>query len=158
MKTKGAIYSSTKTYPEAFSTIFRQWRANSHCARLHGYALSLSFTFSSYTLDVRNWVIDFGGMDSLKRQLADRFDHTMVVAKDDPEFELLRSLEHAGLAKMVVLDNVGCEAVAQFLGEFVTTTWLPTVDPEGRVWVSKVSVRETASNMAAVTWELNDWM
>lgn len=41
------VYRSTKTYGHnaGLSCAFRQWKANSHCKYLHGYALSFKFVF-----------------------------------------------------------------------------------------------------------------
>ena len=42
-----AIFISTKTYgPEAgFSVCYRQWKADTHCNKLHGYALGFHLEF-----------------------------------------------------------------------------------------------------------------
>ena len=52
------MYNSTKTYGHdvGLSCSFRQWRAQSHCSKVHGYALSVKFTFAAEKLDERNWV------------------------------------------------------------------------------------------------------
>ena len=57
-----AKFKSTKTYGHdlGFSAAFRQWRADSHCKYIHGYALAFRFEFEADELDVRNWVVDFG--------------------------------------------------------------------------------------------------
>ena len=145
------IYSSTKTYNEAFSTVFRQWRADSHCKYLHGYALSVSLTFRSRKLDVRNWVVDFGGMGELKAQLVRMFDHNTLVARDDPELEFLVEANERGVLRLHILDDVGCEAVAREIASYVCHHWLPSVEKPGRVWLHKVTVCETLANMATVT-------
>lgn len=49
-----AKYISTKTYRQIGSVAYRQWRADSHCHNLHGYALSFHFEFEADTLDARN--------------------------------------------------------------------------------------------------------
>ena len=58
------IYRSTKTYDhnEGLSCCFRQWRADSHCKLLHGYALAFKFVFATRALDARNCCYDFGGL------------------------------------------------------------------------------------------------
>ena len=90
-----AAYQSTKSYGHemGFSCCFRQWRADSHCRLLHGYALAFKFIFESKTLDVRNWVVDFGGLKPLKAMLQDTFDHTLLVAEDDPKKQVLLDLD-----------------------------------------------------------------
>ena len=69
-------FYSGKTYSHAtgHSCAFRQWRANSHCNLIHGYALGFEITFESETLDDRNWVIDFGDLGVLKQYLKNRVD------------------------------------------------------------------------------------
>ena len=142
------MYFCTKLYgtERGYSVAYRQWKADSHCKRLHGYALSFRFTFVSENLDSRNWVYDFGGFKTLKYKLDDWFDHTLLVAQDDPEFSTLEALHKNGLAKMVVVDKTGCEGLAKFLFDYITTIWM--IDngfPHG-VKLSSVEVIETASN------------
>jgi 6-pyruvoyltetrahydropterin/6-carboxytetrahydropterin synthase len=108
-------YQSTKTFGHelGLSACFRQHRAASHCSLLHGYALSFKFTFSADSLDDRNWVQDFGALKGLKLALQDTFDHKLMLAKDDPKFDLIYDLHAGGVANVEVLDAVGCEAFAR---------------------------------------------
>src|SRR6185503_8588150 len=119
------MYRSTKHYPPSsgFSCAFRQWRADSHCRLLHGYAFGFKFVFEAEELDVRNWVVDFGGLKPLKQILADTFDHTTVVAEDDPEIEWFREAEQRGILRLVVLPAGGCEKFAEYVYE-VAEQWL----------------------------------
>ena len=109
------MFRSTKHYGHevGLSACFRQWRADSHCRLLHGYALAFTFVFEAKELDHRNWVVDFGGLDWLKGELRNAFDHKLVVAADDPELEYFKGLEERGLAHVAIFRNVGCEAFAQ---------------------------------------------
>ncbi len=142
-------FISTKTYKQAFPVAYRQWRAESHCNQIHGYALSFHFEFESDTLDVRNWVVDFGSLKPLKAQLEEWFDHTLLVAADDPEFVRLTYLGELKLAEVVVVDKTGCEGIADWLYEWINTIFLPEYgETDDRVWCSRVEVRETESNMA----------
>lgn len=108
-------YSVIKRYghEQGFSCCFRQWRADSHCRMLHGYALSFELEFRSYSLDANKWVVDFGGLRPLKAYLTKMFDHTLVAAADDPELSKLELLASSGLADLRVLPAVGCEAFAE---------------------------------------------
>lgn len=143
-------YISTKTYRQIGPVAYRQWRADSHCNLIHGYALSFHFEFEADTLDARNWVMDFGGLKPLKGLLEDWFDHTLLVAHDDPQREQLMRLGDLGLAKITEVEKTGCEGLADFLYEYINTIFLPTYGKEfaERVWCCKVEVRETDSNMA----------
>ena len=83
-------YTSTKEYHDAFPCAYRQWRADSHCNLIHGYSFSMKFYFGTDDLDVRNWAADYGGLKELKKTLEDQFDHTLIVAADDPEMETFK--------------------------------------------------------------------
>lgn len=109
-------HESTKTYghEQGLSCAFRQWRADSHCSFLHGYALAFRFVFGAETLDAKGWVVDFGGLKVLKAKLVETFDHKVAVAKDDPELNILLDLCAAGVMDVVVLPGgVGCEKFAE---------------------------------------------
>ena len=143
-----AKFISTKTYKQLGPVAYRQWRADSHCNLVHGYALSFYFEFESDTLDVRNWVMDFGGLRPLKDNLEDWFDHTLLVAQDDPHREALLNLGKLGIAKITEVEKTGCEGIADFLYEYINTIFLPSYGEQDRIWCSRVEVRETDANMA----------
>jgi 6-pyruvoyltetrahydropterin/6-carboxytetrahydropterin synthase len=110
-----AKYYSTKTYgnSQGLSCCFRQWHAtHSHCRLLHGYSLGIKLIFESETLDDKNWVMDFGGLKLFKLWAEDMFDHKMVIARDDPDFETLMALDGT-VAEVRVVDDVGCEKFAE---------------------------------------------
>ena len=145
-----AKYISTNTYKQIGPVAYRQWRADSHCNLIHGYALSFHFEFEADTLDARNWVTDFGGLKPLKSVLEDWFDHTLLVAQDDPMREHLLELGKLKLAKITEVEKTGCEGISDFLYEYINTILLPSfgASEAERVWCSKVEVRETDANMA----------
>jgi len=145
-----AKYISTKTYKQIGPVAYRQWRADSHCNLIHGYALSFHFEFEADTLDARNWVTDFGGLKPLKNVLEEWFDHTLLVAQDDPMREHLLELGKLKLAKITEVEKTGCEGISDFLYEYINTILLPSfgASEAQRVWCSKVEVRETDANMA----------
>jgi 6-pyruvoyltetrahydropterin/6-carboxytetrahydropterin synthase len=142
-------FYSTKTYGHelGLSACFRQWRADSHCNLLHGYALSIKLVFEAYQLDDRNWVMDFGGLKAVKKLLEDTFDHKLLVARDDPHLDTLTGLAGLGLADCVVLPAVGCEAFAQYIYQMVSV-WMRTQKGTGGVLLRSVEVREHGANSA----------
>jgi 6-pyruvoyltetrahydropterin/6-carboxytetrahydropterin synthase len=159
------MYVSTKSYgpSEGFAVCYRQWKADRKeggsgpyphneipgCCALHGYALSFYFEFECETLDARNWVVDFGGLRSFKEFLKETFDHTMLVAEDDPEFETFQLLHDKAMAKMVVVEKTGCEALAEFLVNYLNEIWLPeNYGNRTDIRCRKAEVRETPSNSA----------
>jgi 6-pyruvoyltetrahydropterin/6-carboxytetrahydropterin synthase len=144
------IYRSTKTYDhnEGLSCCFRQWRAvDSHCRFIHGYALAFRFVFATDRLDERNWCFDFGGMKPIRAWLHEMFDHTMIVADDDPEMATFRSLAEKGLLSLRTLPAVGCEAMSEYVFEYVSSYVGEQTD--GRVWLEQVEVREHGGNSAS---------
>lgn len=143
-------FYSGKTYTHAtgHSCAFRQWRADSHCNLIHGYALQFEFTFGGDSLDERNWIVDFGGLKPLKEWLAHTFDHTYLLASDDPEFDTFQMLADKGLIDLRIVGGTGCERFAEMA--FDEADRIVNDLTEGRCWVQKVTVREHEANSATV--------
>jgi 6-pyruvoyltetrahydropterin/6-carboxytetrahydropterin synthase len=144
-------FTSTKEYLDAFPCAYRQWRADSHCNLIHGYSFSMKFYFGTDSLDVRNWAADYGGLKELKNVLEDQFDHTLLVAQDDPELETFKLLQEKNMAKLTILPRLGCEGLADMLYKYVNGVYIPDMWGEAeseRLWCYRVEVRETQSNMA----------
>lgn len=146
------MYVSTKTYGHdvGLSACFRQWRADSHCRFLHGYALAIRLEFEADELDVRNWVVDFGSLKGFKTLLENTFDHRLLVAEDDPYIGVMQSLDGAGLAQVVVVPATGCEAFAKLIFE-CGEVWLRDNGYAPRVRMRSVEVREHGANSAIYT-------
>lgn len=148
------MFRSTKKF-DGFSTVFRQWKADgTHCRFLHGYDVEFRITFEG-ELDERNWVWDFGGMKratnkidgmSPKEWMDYMFDHTFVVAEDDPFKDSFLKMEEAGVAQVRVVPAVGAERFAEYVytkvNEFVQK------ETEGRVRVVRVEFMENHKNSA----------
>ena len=142
------MYRSTKTYGNevGLSCAFRQWRADSHCNKLHGYSLGFRFTFEAATLDKRNWVYDFGECKWIKKYLDEIFDHTLAIAEDDPELNTFKTLHGKGLANLFTFKGVGCEKFAEHVYNYVSSKVYE--DTKGRVAVYSVEVFEHGANSA----------
>ena len=143
------MFYSTKTYGHevGLSCCFRQWRADSHCSLLHGYALSVRLEFAATDLDVRNWVVDFGSLKGVRGMLEDTFDHTLLVAEDDPYKDELIKLGSLSVARVVTVEKTGCEAFAQLIYECVSQ-WLWDSGYAPRCSLHSVEVREHGANSA----------
>ena len=141
--------SKFKSYKEfnGYSTAFRQHLADSHCRFIHGYALKFKVWFEG-DLDYRNWVVDFGCFkrNGVKDWMKEQFDHTTVVAKDDPELQVFKDLNSKGLIQLRVMDDVGCEKFAEFVFKYLNEKILE--ETNGRVNVHKVQCWEHNENMA----------
>lgn len=149
------MYKSSKIY-QGFSTCFRQWRAEgTHCKYLHGYAVSFKVTFIG-ALDERNWVWDFGGLKRSKSLIDGMnakdwmdfmFDHTTIVAKDDPSLEQFRHLDSIGVIRLRILDAVGAEQFARFLFEKLDA--FVRAETNERVRIEQVEFFENDKNSAS---------
>ena len=147
-------FQSSKVF-DGFSTVFRQWKADTtHCRFVHGYGISFKVYFEG-NLDHRNWVWDFGGMKRAKTQIDGKspkewmdymFDHTLIVAEDDPYIKAFQQMDTAGVAQVRVIEATGAEKFAEYiynkLNKFVET------ETEGRVRVTKVKFMEHGKNAA----------
>ena len=139
------VYRSTKLF-DGYSTCFRQWRAtNSHCQYLHGYSLEFKVIFEG-TLDTRNWVMDFGAFkhNGVKKYLSSMFDHTLIVAEDDPCLDMFKEFHKFNLVQLRILKDVGCEKFAELVYKYLTD--ILKRDP--RVWVHSVECIENKKNSA----------
>lgn len=143
-------YRSTKTYGHdvGLSCAFRQWKAtHSHCSKVHGYALGIRIEFESETLDDRNWVVDYGGMKDLKKELESWFDHTTVISADDPAIDEFKALHRKGIIDLRVLSGVGCEMFAEHVYD-LAVSWLSKQKIQHGVRVALVEVKEHGANSA----------
>jgi 6-pyruvoyltetrahydropterin/6-carboxytetrahydropterin synthase len=143
-------FRSSKTFGHdlGLSCAFRQWKANSHCRFVHGYALSIHIEFEAAYLDERNWVVDFGDMKDFKRQLEAVFDHKTIVAADDPEIEFFREAERRGLIQLVVAASTGAESFAELIA-CRAQVWLREKGYGERCYVASVEVKEHGANGAS---------
>lgn len=147
-------FQSTKVF-DGFSTVFRQWKATTtHCQFLHGYGVSFKLWFEG-DLDERNWVWDFGGMKRAKGNIDGKspkdwfdymFDHTLVIAEDDPFKDSFLRMGQAGAAQVRVIDAVGAEKFAEFIYNKVNPFILAETD--NRVKIIRVEFREHDKNSA----------
>ena len=142
-------YKSTKTYGHAIglSAAFRQWRADSHCKYLHGYALAVKFVFEAGELHARGRVVDFGSLKSLKGWLEGQFDHKTLVAEDDPERAVFALMDGRGMIQMRVVPATGCEAFAEMIYG-AAQVWLKDNGYAPRVRLVSVEVCEHGANSA----------
>ena len=147
-------FQSTKIF-DGFSTVFRQWKAEgTHCKYLHGYGVSFKVWFEG-ELDERNWVWDFGGMKRAKGNIDGKnpkewmdymFDHTTIVATDDPGIGGFRTMNELGIIQLRELEAVGAEQFAKYVFEKLNT--FVQEETGGRVSVVRVEFAEHNKNTA----------
>lgn len=147
-------FNSVKVF-DGFSTVFRQHSAEgTHCKFLHGYGISFEVTFAG-ELDYRNWVFDFGGMKRADKTIDDMspkdwmdfmFDHTVIIAEDDPELEIFQEMSNRDLIQLRILPAVGAEQFAKYIFEKLNR--FIHEETNGWVRVTKVEFMEHNKNSA----------
>jgi len=148
-------FQSTKVF-DGFSCCFRQWKAETtHCKYLHGYGVSFKLWFEG-ELDERNWVWDFGGMKRAKGTIDGKspkdwfdymFDHTVIVAADDPQLHpYFVKMDRNGTIRLRIVEATGAEKFAEFIYNKVNPFIVE--ETEGRVKIAKVEFREHGKNTA----------
>jgi 6-pyruvoyltetrahydropterin/6-carboxytetrahydropterin synthase len=138
-------FKSTKRFT-GFPCTHRQWRAESHCRFVHGYSREFHFEFAASELTKEGWVVDFGGLKELKQWLDQVFDHTFLIAQDDPELEAFKALDKRGAIQLRVLPNPGMEGTAEYV--YLEATKILESLYGKRAWITKVEVRENDKNSA----------
>lgn len=108
--------------------------------------------FESETLDDRNWVFDFGGLKAFKEWSEWQFDHTLVVAQDDPHLEFFKRMANVGdlpgsgtgelpngkphergaICDLRIVPAVGCEKFSELA--FHTMNEILEAYQQGRGW------------------------
>ena len=150
-------FQSSKVF-DGYSTVFRQHKAEgTHCRYLHGYGISFKVYFEG-DIDERNWVWDFGGMKRAKGTIDGRqpkewmdymFDHTLILAEDDPFLEPFKRMGDAQVAQIRILPATGAEKFAEYI--FNKLNPFIKEETEGRVRVTKVKFMEHGKNAAYYT-------
>jgi 6-pyruvoyltetrahydropterin/6-carboxytetrahydropterin synthase len=148
------MFQATKLF-DGFSCVFRQWKAEgTHCRFLHGYGVSFRVWFEG-ELDERNWVWDFGGMkrangtiDGMnpKAWMDYMFDHTTIIAEDDPGMGGFKTMDQLGIIQLRVIPAVGAEQFAKYIFEKLNT--FVQEETNSRVKVARVEFMEHAKNTA----------
>jgi 6-pyruvoyltetrahydropterin/6-carboxytetrahydropterin synthase len=147
-------FQSTKIF-DGFSTVFRQWKAEgTHCRFLHGYGVSFKVWFEG-DLDERNWVWDFGGMKRAKGTIDGlnpkawmdyMFDHTTIVAEDDPGIGGFKTMDQLGIIQLRIVPAVGAEQFAKFIFEKLDK--FVKEETNNRVKIIRVEFKEHDRNSA----------
>jgi len=148
------MFKSTKLF-DGFSCCFRQWKAeDTHCRFLHGYGVSFRVTFEG-ELDHRNWVWDFGGMKRAKTLIDDMqpkawmdymFDHTVIVAIDDPDLKYFQTMHDSNIIQLRVIEATGAEKFAEFIFNKINN--FVQKETDNRVKVTQVEFMEHNKNTA----------
>jgi 6-pyruvoyltetrahydropterin/6-carboxytetrahydropterin synthase len=148
------MHTATKVM-DGYSTVFRQWKATTtHCSFLHGYDIYFTLNFVG-DLDERNWVYDFGGFKRAtakihgmnpKEWFDHMFDHTTIVAFDDPGLALFEKMANCNMLQLRVVEAVGAEKFAELVYNKISA--FLDEETQGRVKLESVTCHEHHKNSA----------
>jgi 6-pyruvoyltetrahydropterin/6-carboxytetrahydropterin synthase len=119
------------------------------CAAVHGYDREVIFTFAG-EIDQYGWIFPFGDLKKVKEFLEFYFDHTTILAADDPRLDTidLNQMDCGGLlgTLKVLPSGVSMEMSSMFIWERVNPFIYHRTG--GRVYVERVECREHERNSA----------
>ena len=96
--------------------------------------------------------MDFGGLKAFKEWAEHMFDHTLIIAKDDPHLEMFQKMAELGLqdsggvCDLRLVEAVGCEKFAELayrtMNEILLAYQCGGVwhHPDGRIFEARYSV------------------
>jgi 6-pyruvoyltetrahydropterin/6-carboxytetrahydropterin synthase len=151
-------YQSTKRFGP-ISTGHRNWRAQNHCGKMHGYGRYIQFTFQG-ALDEFGWVMDFSGLKAVRKFLEDNWDHKMLIASDDPKLDKCKELHEEGLIDLNIMDvSKGWAPAIEGSCKFVFDHVQPVIHhmTNGRVHIAKIEIWEHENNSAIFIPEEKDF-
>ncbi len=108
----------------------RQYKDDGHCRWLHGYDRWVEITWAGER-DDKGWVVNFAGLKEIKDALEHQFDHTTLVASDDPCLAIFKELQLMDAISLRVMDPT-MEGMAKWVAE-LCITWTEKNAPKARV-------------------------
>jgi len=127
----------------------RQWQDDGHCKYLHGYDRWIEIKWEG-ARDHRGWIVDFGGLGELKADFERQFDHTCLIAPDDPCLGIFDGLHNKfGAIDMRIMDPT-MEGMVEWVCN-VASMW--TVENFAHAYIVKVDCWENEKN--AATWSID---
>lgn len=127
-----------------FACAHRHFAATSHCRFVHGYERSFTLIIEGAVDPETGWVIDFGAFQPLRRALENQFDHTLIIAPEDPLREHFETLDDAGGCQLRVMEHPGMEGAARWVWDIASTFITDTTG--GRASLVEVEARESGQN------------
>jgi hypothetical protein len=128
----------------------RSWTNRGKRFFLHGYDRTFEIEFAcAETEPEAGVVVDGSTLDEVRSALRYQFDHTTLIAADDPQRDLFELLAERGVVDLRAMDNTGMEGSAAWV--FDTAERIVGLATGGRVWVSRVEAWESRNNAVTLT-------
>lgn len=128
----------------------RSWSRQDKRYFLHGYERLFDVEFACAEMDPETeLVVDGHYLKEVRATLRGQFDHTTLIAADDPQLDLFEQLADQGVIDLGIMQCTGIEASAAWV--FDTVELIVGQATGGRVWVSRVEAREDRNNVFTLT-------
>jgi hypothetical protein len=116
----------------------------------HGYVRTFEVEFAcAETEPDTGVVVESNAVREIRAELRYQFDHTTLIALDDPQRDLFELLAERGVIGLRIMDNTGMEGSAAWV--FDTAEQIAGLATGGRVWVSRVKARESRNHVVTLT-------
>ena len=128
----------------------RSWANQGKRFFLHGYEWTFEAEFAcAETEPDTGEVVDSSAVREIRAALRYQFDHTTLIAVDDPQRDLFELLAERGVIDLRIMDNTGMEGSAAWV--FDTAEQIVGLATAGRVWVSRIKARESRNHVVTLT-------
>jgi hypothetical protein len=128
----------------------RSWANQGKRFFLHGYERTFEIEFAcAETEPGTGLVLANNTVREVRAALRYQFDHTTLIAEDDPERDLFELLAKRGVIDLRIMDNTGMEGSAAWV--FDTAERIVGLATGGRVWVSRIGACESRNNAVTLT-------
>jgi 6-pyruvoyltetrahydropterin/6-carboxytetrahydropterin synthase len=115
---------------------------------LHGYERTFEVEFACAETE-SDTVVNSSTVREIRAALRYQFDHTTLMAVDNPQRDLFELLAERGVIDLRIMDNTGMEGSAAWV--FDTAEQIVGLTTAGRVWVSRVKARESRNHVVKLT-------
>lgn len=128
----------------------RSWANPGRRFFLHGCERTFEVEFAcAETEPGTGLVVERDAVAEIRMALRYQFDHTTVIAEDDPQRDLFELLAERGVIDLRIMGNTGLEGSAAWV--FETAERIVALATGGRVWVSRIEAGESRNDMVTVT-------
>ena len=125
----------------------RSWAKQGKRAFLHGCERTFDIEFAcADTEPGTGLVLNNNSLKEVRKALRYQFDHTTLIAEDDPERDLFELLADRGVIDMRIMDTTGMEGSVAWV--FDTAERIVALATGGRVWVSRIEAYESRNTWA----------
>jgi 6-pyruvoyltetrahydropterin/6-carboxytetrahydropterin synthase len=117
---------------------------------LHGCERTFEIEFACDKTEPNTGVVvDSAALDEVRSALRYQFDHTTLIAEDDPQRDLFELLAERGVVDLRIMDSTSMEGSAAWV--FDTAERIVALATGGRVWVSRIEASESRNNVVTLT-------